>query len=256
MAVFDRVLVGVDGTDHGVEAMRQALALTPASGTVLAVTAIDLTGVSHAGWDATHFAEALSEQAQWASDQALELARGRRNVTARLIRGNAQAVLNSVRAEFDPSLVVLGGRGRSRFLGAFLGETASTMLHEATCSILLARPRWGESWTPDRVIVGVDGSASSLEALAVADELGERLGTSTLTVVASTGGKEIELDGRWRERVTEWDARSPVSVLCEKSSAADLVVIGSRGLHGVKALGSVSERVAHRARCSVLVVRG
>ena len=35
----------------------------------------------------------------------------------------------------------------------------------------------------------------------------------------------------------------------------DLVVIGSRGLHGLKALGSVSERVAHQAECSVLVVR-
>ena len=36
---------------------------------------------------------------------------------------------------------------------------------------------------------------------------------------------------------------------------ADLLVVGSRGLHGVRALGSVSERVAHRAPCSVLVVR-
>jgi nucleotide-binding universal stress UspA family protein len=31
--------------------------------------------------------------------------------------------------------------------------------------------------------------------------------------------------------------------------------VGSRGLHGVRALGSVSERVAHDARCSVLVIR-
>jgi nucleotide-binding universal stress UspA family protein len=36
---------------------------------------------------------------------------------------------------------------------------------------------------------------------------------------------------------------------------AGLVVMGSRGLGGVKALGSVSERVAQRAPCSVLVVR-
>ena len=34
-----------------------------------------------------------------------------------------------------------------------------------------------------------------------------------------------------------------------------LVVLGRRGLHGLKALGSVSERVAHQAKCSVLVVR-
>ena len=35
----------------------------------------------------------------------------------------------------------------------------------------------------------------------------------------------------------------------------DLLVVGSRRLHGMKALGSVSERVAHRAPCSTLIVR-
>jgi nucleotide-binding universal stress UspA family protein len=35
----------------------------------------------------------------------------------------------------------------------------------------------------------------------------------------------------------------------------DLMVMGARGLQGAKALGSMSERVAHRAASSVLVVR-
>jgi nucleotide-binding universal stress UspA family protein len=39
------------------------------------------------------------------------------------------------------------------------------------------------------------------------------------------------------------------------SEEADLVVVGSRGLRGIRALGSVSERIAHEARCSVMVVR-
>jgi nucleotide-binding universal stress UspA family protein len=46
-----------------------------------------------------------------------------------------------------------------------------------------------------------------------------------------------------------------VDVLVEASESADLVVVGNRGLHGLKALGSVSERLAHQARSSVLVVR-
>jgi nucleotide-binding universal stress UspA family protein len=44
-------------------------------------------------------------------------------------------------------------------------------------------------------------------------------------------------------------------VLTAASHDADLLVLGSRGLHGLKALGSVSERVAHRAECSTLIVR-
>ncbi len=51
------------------------------------------------------------------------------------------------------------------------------------------------------------------------------------------------------------DARGAVDVLVEASASADLLVVGSRGLHGLKALGSVSERVANQARCSVIVVR-
>ena len=47
-----------------------------------------------------------------------------------------------------------------------------------------------------------------------------------------------------------------MDVLHVLSEQCDLVVVGSRGLRGVRALGSVSERVAHDARSSVLVVRG
>ena len=47
----------------------------------------------------------------------------------------------------------------------------------------------------------------------------------------------------------------PVRALVDAGANADIVVVGSRGLHGLKALGSVSERVAHQAPCSVLVVR-
>ena len=36
---------------------------------------------------------------------------------------------------------------------------------------------------------------------------------------------------------------------------ADLLVVGSRGLPGFQELSSVADRVAHRARSSVLIVR-
>jgi nucleotide-binding universal stress UspA family protein len=47
----------------------------------------------------------------------------------------------------------------------------------------------------------------------------------------------------------------PVDALVVASEHADLVVVGSRGVTGIRALGSVSERVGHEARSSVLVVR-
>jgi nucleotide-binding universal stress UspA family protein len=55
----------------------------------------------------------------------------------------------------------------------------------------------------------------------------------------------VEPGGKPAERIAE----------AARDDRAGLVVIGSRGLGGLKALGSVSERVVHAAPCSVLVAR-
>jgi nucleotide-binding universal stress UspA family protein len=51
----------------------------------------------------------------------------------------------------------------------------------------------------------------------------------------------------------QMESDAPVDALSRLDP--DLLVVGSRGLQGLRSLGSVSERVAHEARCSVLVVR-
>jgi len=139
-------------------------------------------------------------------------------------------------------------------LGILLGGMSTALLHEAPCSVLLARkPRFGPF--PASILCGVDGSDHSLLAAEVANDIATRFG-SELVFVAATGGKPVDL-----ERIPDLgsevvdDQRSPVEALVDLSHEADLLVVGSRGLHGPAALGSVSERVAHRAASSVLVVR-
>ena len=91
-------------------------------------------------------------------------------------------------------------------------------------------------------------------ALALAHELEHRFGSS-VRVITSLAGKYVDQD-LIRERTdAEVVAKHPVVALVEAARDADLLVVGSRGLYGLKALGSVSERVAHGASCSVLVVR-
>jgi nucleotide-binding universal stress UspA family protein len=108
---------------------------------------------------------------------------------------------------------------------------------------------------PQSIVVGIDGSPESALAAAVAFSLGERFGAQVWPV-ASTSGKEIDLDAvRAIATGVVLDKRRPVDVLVTASRDSNLLVVGSRGLHGLAALGSVSERVAHRAACSVLVVR-
>ena len=114
----------------------------------------------------------------------------------------------------------------------------------------------GRARIPQRIVVGVDGSPESEVAYGAARDLAERFG-SHLRAIVDQGGKAVDLD--LVRRITSdgfrETMREPVRALVGASGVVDLVVIGSRGLHGLKALGSVSERVAHQAECSVLVVR-
>ena len=253
MAVFDRVVVGVDGTEWGFAALEQALALSPVESQVRAVTALDVRPAVHTGFASASFAELLEQEAMEARDSASELLAGRPESIAVLVNGQPVPVLRAARDEAKATLLALGGRHSSRLLGVMLGDTTTTLLHDAASSVLIARPTHEAEWRPRAVVVGVDGSEHALAALDAADDIGSRLEASVEVVSATGDGSRRSEDG-WATRVERWEDADPVRVLLERSSRADLLVLGSRGLHGVRALGSVSERVAHRARCSVLVV--
>jgi hypothetical protein len=69
-----------------------------------------------------------------------------------------------------------------------------------------------------------------------------------LVTIAAAGGKSIDLEAvHDADPEAVVDPGHPVETLVELSHEADLLIVGSRGLHGPRALGSVSERVAHRA---------
>jgi hypothetical protein len=141
----------------------------------------------------------------------------------------------------------------NRFLGIMLGDTGTELVHDAVCSVLLACPADDHPWQPRKTVVGFDGSNHSLAALRMAEELA-RAFSGSVEVVAATGGKPVECDAAWSDRVDTWVPAHPVAALVERSRTVDLVVVGSRGVHGLRALGSVSERVAHQAHCTALVV--
>jgi nucleotide-binding universal stress UspA family protein len=256
VSVFARIVVGVDATDWGFEALRQALALAPEedSAVVHAVTALDTASAIHTGFQAAHFTELLRQEAAEARDAAETVIEGRAGCSARVVRGKPIDVLRRERDELEATLLALGGRRSSRFLGIVLGDTATQLIHDGACSVLLARPAHDGSWLPRQIVVGLDGSTHALAALRAADELASRL-QSSVEVSAATGGKTIERDAAWADRVQTWDPGHPVAALIDRSRTADLLVVGSRGLHGARAIGSVSERVAHQAHCTVLVVR-
>jgi len=254
MSVFARIVVGVDGTDWGFEALRQALVLAPKENPVLhAVTALDTAPAIHTGFHAGHFTELLAKEAAEARDAAEAIIAGREGCETRVVHGKPVDVLRRDRDELQATLMALGGRRSSRFLGIMLGDTGTELVHDAACSVLLACPVDDRPWQPRKIVVGFDGSTYALAALQTAEELA-RVFNGSVEVVAATGGQPVERDAAGSDRVDTWDPASPVAALVERSRTVDLVVVGSRGVHGLRTLGSVSERVAHEAHCTALVV--
>jgi nucleotide-binding universal stress UspA family protein len=158
--------------------------------------------------------------------------------TTKLVRGAPAASLLEEIDRDEDTLVAVGGSKLGRLLGIVEGSITSQMIHRAPCSVLVARP--ASDGFPRRIAVGVDGSVESAAAYAAARYLAERFDAALRTIT----------DGEHEE-----NRLRPVEALTTGAEDADLVVVGSRGLHGRHSLGSVSERVAHGASCSTLMVR-
>jgi nucleotide-binding universal stress UspA family protein len=197
----------------------------------------------------------LAEEAREALERGREAVGGERAIEERLLSGEPLDCLLHELRERDAGLVVVGSHGFSRPVGITLGSVATHLLHDAPCSVLVAREaRAPERW-PRRIVVGVDGSPESEGAARTARGLARRLDAELREVAAEGAHVDLEAAHAISPDLEVLPGR-PVDELTVLSERADLVIVGSRGLKGLRALGSVSERVAHQARCPVLVVRG
>ncbi len=246
----------MDGSPESFEALRQAITLRPPEGELLAMVVVDLGVAVRTGFQAVRTARRLEDEAAAARELVGEAVQGVPFSSASVVRGRPAPSLRAAARRRHADVLVVGSHGLSRRVGILVGSVASELLHKAPCSVLLSRPTVdGAQWAPREIVVGVDGSACSLEALSVARSIAARFDEARVEARLCAGARSPEvsdLDGATVMR----DERAPVDALVAASETADLLVVGSRGLQGLAALGSVSERVAHRATCSVLVVRG
>jgi nucleotide-binding universal stress UspA family protein len=250
--IFDRVVCGIDESPSSLEAVRQARSVL-APGGRLHLVAVAETGLAvRGGWAASSLDKGVEARARAALERASAHAGGG---TSQLVEGDPVSALLDEIERAQATLAVLGSHGGNYVAGLLLGETTTVLLHTAPCSVLLARApgRLGDGF-PQSIVVGVDGSSPSRRALDIGRELSDRLGVP-LRALAASGGKPVRWEGLREIEDLQWTEQGPVPGLVEASAGADLLVVGSRGLHGLAALGSVGERLAHRAHCSVLVVR-
>ncbi|MGI8415493.1 MAG: universal stress protein [Nakamurella sp.] len=134
----------------------------------------------------------------------------------------------------------------------------------------------------ERIVVGVDGSPASIDALRWAIRQASLTGATIEAVIGwqypiSSGGYSIAAATDWAgnahttldtavdeaagtpntEIVRKVVEGHPAQVLVDASAGADLLVVGSRGRGGFAGLllGSVSAHLAAHAPCPVLVIR-
>ncbi len=258
---FASILCAVDGR-HSHEAVNQAIALAGPGVhlTFLAVAFRPGDGGTALGiMSPRHAREALGLACAQASRHGLVPDR-------ELVEAPNARDLILDRAE-SHELLVLGAPVAPRHAGIALGSTATAALHSARQPVLLARPApYGPDF-PAHILVATDGSDNSDAAVAAAGRIA-RSHESHVGLVHVRNGEPPEARRRVAEQAADLyrltgtepiahTGRNPAHQAILEAAQRDgcsLLVLGSRGLHGVAALGSVSERVAHRATCSVLVV--
>jgi nucleotide-binding universal stress UspA family protein len=258
--IFDRIVCGVDLSAASLEATRQAARLVSDDGSLLLVSVAvgdPVAVASPAGLGATVARTRVDEQARAAYRAALAHAAREARATCprtriKIREGDPITRLLEAITAGHATLVVAGSHDYHRMSGIVIGSVATHLLHRARCSVLIACPPKNGL---RRVLVGIDGSPESELAARIGGDLADRFDMELKTVFAYGGKPVRHYDAVDRQTPAVETFDEPVHALVSRARGGDLIVLGSRGLHGLRALGSVSERVAHRAPCSVLVVR-
>ncbi|MEU7531454.1 universal stress protein [Saccharothrix sp. NPDC042600] len=180
-------------------------------------------------------------------------------------------------------LVVLGSRGLGGFSGLVVGSVAVALAAHGKCPVVVVR---GEDREDGPVVVGVDGSPASEEAV---DFAFEAASSRNAPLKAVHVWSDFLVDGPYGSRLTvDWDQVEaaeervlaerlaghaekypdvvverlvvrdrPVRALLAAAEGARLLVVGSRGHGGFTGmlLGSTSQALVHHATCPLAVVR-
>jgi nucleotide-binding universal stress UspA family protein len=274
--MFENVLVGVDGTANGRDAVALASRLAdPAAKPTLVHVHPGEFHPLHA------ITPALLADEERASEKLLEDERAATGVDAEILSVVAPspgAGLHRLAEERRADAIVVGSCGRGAFGRAMIGDDTRAALNGAPCAVAIASRGYAAHPSPlANVGVAYNGSPESETALACARELAAAggAGVYALEVVslpsyAFTGIIAPPLGDSLDQMLVEAKQRmgnladvhgDAVYGLAGEELAAfgsqvDLLVVGSRGYGPIKrlVLGSTSSYLERHARCSLLVL--
>jgi nucleotide-binding universal stress UspA family protein len=274
--MFKNVLVGVDGSPNGRDAVALASRLTDPDGK------LTLAHVHGGGLQPSHsVTPGMVREDRDASAKLLEAERVAAAISAQLISIRASSPGRGLHLQAEAQradVIVVGSSSRGALGRAMLGDDARAALNGAPCAVAIAALGYAEHPVPiAKVGVAYDGSPESRAALALAREIAAATGASihALEVVpiltyAYTGivptaiGESVEVmiqEANSRlQKLSDVQGHAVYGLIGEELAAfgdeLDVLVVGSRGYGPVKRLmlGSTSEYLERHARCSLVVI--
>ena len=274
--MFENVLVGVDGSPHGRDAVALAHRLTdPSSRVALVHVHPGELRPSHA------VVPGMLKEEREAAEQLLKREAASAKLPADLVSvvaGSPGRGLHELAEEREADLIVVGSSSHGPLGRVLLGDDSRAALNGAPCAVAIAAAGYAERDHPFANLgVAYDGSPESEVALATARDLAQvshaRVHALEVVPIVTWGYGPMApllLNGSFQAMVTEADARMKelpgvegraVDGLAGEELAAfgdelDLLIAGSRGYGPVRrlVLGSTSRYLQRHARCSLLVL--
>ncbi|WP_447002769.1 universal stress protein [Saccharothrix isguenensis] len=279
------IVVGVDGSESALTAVRWAAEEAVRRQAPLKLVhayVLPTRGYPEMVVTGHEVREAFEQQGR---ERVEEAARSVRDVvpeveTSVVVERPAAAMIAESR---HAQLVVLGSRGLGAVSGLLVGSVAVAVTTHGRCPVVVVRDTVPGNGP---VVVGVDGSPASEEAIGFAFEEASLRGATLTALIAWTDllvdnpyATRLRLDrdeveeqqrGLLAQRLAGWQQQYPdlavervvvrertVRALIEASRNAQLLVVGSRGRGGFAGmlLGSTSQALVYQSPCPLVVVR-
>lgn len=280
------IIVGYDGSAPSTEAVFWAADEAKVRGSVLRIVScfgVPIAADPMSGWAPTAYSSVIDAgQTELAriKEVVAEQTPGVEIINEVLAESPAYALVDSADAE---DLMVVGASSHHGAAAFWLGSTARHVVRHSPCPVVVVRGAASRG-CPDRVVVGIDGSAISNRALAWAGEEADRHHVGLLIVhtwlypylpvdtSAAQARDLVSVDAacvlnRAIESAREQFAAeihgqlvegSPAVSLLEVVRDGDLLVVGShgRGALAANVFGSTVNHVLDGSAVPVVVVRG
>ncbi|MCL6578452.1 MAG: universal stress protein [Candidatus Bathyarchaeota archaeon] len=273
---MNKILVPIDGSAASV--MAEETAATIAKKTGASVTVLHVMPEMRIGYRLpTNIQDELLGSVQQHAESIINSARAlfaeeKVKVETEIFSGDlANSILEFSKEYYD--LLVIGAHGENEKDPYALGSVTKKVIMYAVCPTLIVKKLSSLS----NLLLCVDGSKNSIKALKYALGLAEKLRAKVTLLnvqdqklykaspktakeigdkilsksLVETGKTKIKIDKR-----LEFGVPSDKIVEVAEQGNYDLIILGSRGLGTIRRflLGSVSDDVSHKAKCSVLII--